>query len=129
MSHIAKMDVEVKSLEASKRAVARMGGVFYENQKTHRFFGSQKGTCDHAFSFPGCQYEVGLVVNARGGLDVVWDSFESKLRDAMGGYEGAAFKQAYGIEATIEAMAAEGVALLGETVRPDGIVELEFAGL
>lgn len=133
MSHVVRMAVKITSLSAAKKAVARLGGVFYEGQKTHRFYGRGQGKCDHAFTFPGCEYEVGLLKLDSGPsveeYSLAWDPFETALERAMGGWEGSAFKQAYGLEVAIEQMAAEGNVLMGEHVMADGVVELEFAGL
>lgn len=62
------------------------------------------GKCDYAISFPDIGYEVGLVKQPDNSYTVVYDFFDNKLKQKMGGEDAGAFMQAYAIErARIEA--------------------------
>lgn len=83
MSHITAVAVEgvegesgVVDLDSFATAVAELGGEFKRGQKTYACYSggwvgdtappagwdpSMWGKCDHAASFPGCKYEIGLV--------------------------------------------------------------------
>lgn len=132
MSHVARMEIEVTNLKALARAAVRLGGTMVLDQQTHQGYYGAKEKCDHAITFPGCKYEVGvvkLIGRAQESYALQWDSYESALAEKMGGHGGNALIQAYGVEVTIEAMMLDGASLIGETVRADGVVELEFGAL
>jgi hypothetical protein len=67
MSHIAKIELEIKDLRSQQEACKRLGYEFCTNQKTYLWFGrwvgdnplpdgiseDQLGQCDHAIKVPG----------------------------------------------------------------------------
>lgn len=98
MSHVACCEVVVRDLDVLRTAAGRLGLIFVEGQRTHRWYGrflddwrdprSAKskgrdpkafGTCDHAIRLdpanPG-DYEIGVVARPEGdGWDLVYDSY------------------------------------------------------
>ena len=123
MSHITKIKIQVKSLEALKSAAARCGLVFREHQKTHKWYGQfvgdyasdvaieQMGRCDHALGIP-CNYqayEVGVCMQADGSYTLQWDFWQGGygLQDCIG-KDGAKLIAEYGLEAALEAAQAQG---------------------
>ena len=114
MSHVVKVSLEVKSLDALKEACKAMGLEFRENQKTYRWFGrfmgdyplmegfkaEDLGHCEHAIGIPGSNiaYEVGVVRrrDGRPGYELTWDFWEGGygLRDKIGA-QGEKLKQQY----------------------------------
>ena len=76
MSHISKIELVIKDLEALKTACKRMGFEFREGQKTYQWYGrwvgdspmpegvteEELGKCNHAIHVPGAKYEIGLSV-------------------------------------------------------------------
>ena len=66
MSHISKIEVEIQSLEDLKAACKELGFQFCEGQKTHLWYGTNKGSennidsdfgkCDHAIKVPKCKF-------------------------------------------------------------------------
>jgi hypothetical protein len=110
MSHISKIELEIKSLDALIQACNRLGFQFVKNQQTYQWYGrwvgdsplpegiktEDLGKCDHAIKVPGCSYEIG-VMKRNNSYQLLWDSWESKLRLSIG--ENAnILKQAYTVE-------------------------------
>ena len=98
MSHISKIELEVNDLATLKRACARMGLRFVENQKTFKWFGYDEGRCDHAIKVPGAAYEIG-VTKAGTLYELQCDYYDSALSNVIGQNSGL-LKQAYAIERT-----------------------------
>ena len=80
MSHISKIEVEIHSLEDLKQACKQLGFRFCENQKTHKWYGTNSesenktefGNCDHAIRVPKCKYEIGVVKQGNH-FSLLWD--------------------------------------------------------
>ena len=110
ISHIAIIQLEIKSLDALIQACTRLGFQFVKNQKTYTWYGrymgdttlpqgitvEELGKCDHAIKVPGCTYEIGIVKRNNRHI-LLWDSWESQLRLAIGQNAGI-IKQAYTTE-------------------------------
>lgn len=74
MSHVSKVNVEIKSFGALKKAIERLGGTIKEGVKKFRAYGT--GKCDHAISFgEEGMYEMGISENQDGTFDLNWDNF------------------------------------------------------
>ena len=111
MSHVAKIELEIKSLEALIQACRRLGFEFVRDQKTYQWYGrwmgdyplpegittDQLGACDHAIKVPGCTYEIG-VVKRNSSYTLLWDSWETALRLKIG-LDAGVLRQAYTVEA------------------------------
>ena len=111
MSHISKIELEIKSLDALIRACERLGFEFVKDQKTYHWYGrwvgdsplpegiatEQLGICDHAIRVPGCTYEIG-VVKRNSSYTLLWDSWETALRLKIG-LDAGVLRQAYTVEA------------------------------
>lgn len=139
MSHVVKMEVEIRDLDALRAACERLGFRWNEGVTTYRWYGrwvgdtpmpegitrEQLGHCQHEIVVPGCQYSVGVVA-VGGHYSLLWDFYDSRLKMAMGGERGDRLVQAYGVEAASALMRASGAYLTEETVMPDGTVRLVF---
>lgn len=111
MSHISKIELEIKSLDTLIEACTKLGFQFVKDQKTYVWYGrwvgdsplpegvnkEDLGRCDHAIKVPGCSYEIGVVRRQNGSYQLLWDSWESKLRLAIG-QNASILKQAYTTE-------------------------------
>lgn len=96
MSHISKIEVEIKDLEDLKKACARLGIEFDENQRTFRWYAGQR-QCECAIKVPGAQYEIG-VIKEGGKYCLLWDDFSAGgLRERLAKGAGK-LKQAYAVE-------------------------------
>ena len=105
MSHISKIEVEIQSLEDLKAACQELGFRFMENQKTHKWYGTNKesengtefGKCDHAIKVPKCKYEIGVVKNGNH-YNLLWDSYYTGGLVERIGKDAGLLKQAYSVQ-------------------------------
>lgn len=110
MSHIAKIELEVKSLDALIKACTRLGFQFMKDQRTYTWYGrfmgdsplpegikvEDLGKCHHAIKVPTCTYEIGVVKHNNTYI-LLWDAWQANLRLAIGTNAGI-IKQAYTTE-------------------------------
>ena len=100
MSHITDVRLQVADLDALAEACERLGLELKKGQKTYRWYGrfladseegreaakrfdaSTFGKCDHAIAVKGdaSAYEIGLVSNAEGSYDLLYDGWSSQGR-------------------------------------------------
>ena len=105
MSHISKIEVEIHSLEDLKQACKELGFQFCENQKTHKWYGTNKesenetefGKCDHAIKVPKCKYEIGVVKQGNH-FSLLWDSYYTGGLEKRIGKDAGILKQAYSVQ-------------------------------
>lgn len=140
MSHVAKIEVEIKDLEALAAAAKRLGGALVE-QSTYAWYGTSVGDyplpegfkaedlgkCERAIRFPDAQYEVGVVRrrDGRPGYTLLWDFWYGGygLTKAIGA-KGERLSQSYGVEAATRAARRQGYTVT-ETQAADGSVVLK----
>ena len=111
MSHIAKIEIEIRDLEALKEACKRLGFNFKTNQKYYAWYGikvgndllpeglteNDLGKCTHAIQIPSASFEIG-VVEKDNSYQLMWDSWiHGGLQKAIGKDAGI-LKQAYAVE-------------------------------
>lgn len=111
MSHIAKIELEIKDLQALKSACKAMGFEFRENQQTYEWYGrwvgdsplpdginkDDLGKCSHAIRIPGCQYEIGVVQQGVA-FTLLWDFWHAGGLLQKIGQNAGILKQAYTLE-------------------------------
>ena len=89
MSHISKIEIQIKDIGALKKACERLGFTFLENKKTFvRYNGSSE--CDHTIQVPGARYEIGL-----SGTELLFDDY---YRGGLNNNIPGKIKQAYAVE-------------------------------
>ena len=124
MSHVSRIELEIKSLEDLKKACKRLGLRFLENQKTYKWYGtwvgdhplpegiSEKdlGKCDHAIKVPGAHYQIGLVKRDNR-YQLLWDSWSAGGLEKVLGKNAGMLKQAYAVEAVNRASRLAGLKL------------------
>lgn len=125
MSHVVKVDIQIKDLDALRRAAESLGLQFREGQKTYRWYGhymgdyampqgvtkEQLGKCDHAIGVPGNSqaYEVGVMGNADGTYSLMWDFWQGGYGlQALVGKDCGNLIERYGIEVARSAAEAQG---------------------
>jgi hypothetical protein len=110
MSHVAKITIEIQSLDALKAACKRLGLTFNMNQKTYAWYGrhvgdyplpegfkvEDMGKCDHAIHVPGATYEIGVVKKGNK-YELLWDFYYSGGLEKILGKGGGKLKQAYAV--------------------------------
>ena len=108
MSHISKIELEVKSIETLKQVCKDMNFMFMENQKTYTWYGRGQGStslpeglttddlgkCQHAIKVPGCLYEIGVIKLGRH-YTLLWDNWSGGGLDEKLGNNAGKLKQAY----------------------------------
>jgi len=101
MSHISKIELEVKDLGVLSQACTRLGLQLIRNQETFKWYGKD-AQCEHAIKLPGASYEIG-VLKKSGRYELQCDFYDRNIEKAIG-RQGGLLKQAYAIEkAKIEA--------------------------
>lgn len=135
MSHEIKVAIEVKDLKAFEQAIVELGGRFHKGQRTYTKYREQ-APCDHAASFPGINYQIGLKANdaSKRSFSPVWDTYGygqsqndgHKLVERCGPNMGR-LKQTYGLR-----VAENAARKRGHTTRrkqkADGTVQLVIGG-
>jgi len=97
MSHISKIELEVKDLGILGQACSRLGLELLKNSKTFKWYG-QEAQCDHCIRVPGADYEIG-VLNRNGSYELNCDFYDKNLEKVIG-LKGGLLKQAYAVEKT-----------------------------
>jgi hypothetical protein len=97
MSHISKIELEVKDLNILGQACRRLGMEFIRGQRSFKWY-SNESPCDHAIKIPGADYEIG-VINREGRYELNCDFYDQNLEKVIG-RQGGLFKQAYAVEKT-----------------------------
>jgi hypothetical protein len=119
MSHISKIELEIRDLDALEKACKVLGFAFIEGQQSYRWYGEfindyplpdgmtkeQLGTCDHAIRVPGASYEIG-VKKFGDHYKLLYDFWEDGGLVQKIGEDGGPIKQAYTIETTKKSRAA-----------------------
>ena len=119
MSHVEEHEPEtadqaIRSLYVLGLAAARMGGRLIQGQTTYKWFGQHMkdypipegrtvedlGKCEHAIAFDGVNYEVGVVKSQKfpGTFSLVYDWWDSKLKQKIGGKNAELLMQLYQVE-------------------------------
>ncbi len=97
MSHIVKIELEVKDLAVLKSACNRLGLIFLEGRKEFRWYGNN-AACEHAIRLPGADYEIG-VQRMDDRYELQCDFYDPNVEKAIG-VNGGLLKQAYAVEKT-----------------------------
>jgi hypothetical protein len=111
MSHLAKIELEIKDLAALRAAVQSLGYEFSEGQQTYAWYGrfvgdaplpdgvlkEELGKCSHAIRVPGCSYEIGIVQKGPHYI-LLWDYWHAGGLSKVIGNNAGVLKQAYALE-------------------------------
>lgn len=98
MSHLAKIELEIKDIQILKKACKRLGLKFMSDQKNFRWYGREPAECSHAIKIPNAayDYEIG-VIKQKTGYELQCDFFDRGIKASIG-QNGGLLKQAYTIE-------------------------------
>ncbi|EFK08823.1 conserved hypothetical protein [delta proteobacterium NaphS2] len=97
MSHISKIELEVKDLGILGQACAVLGLQLIKDRKTFRWYGKE-ADCDHCIKVPGADYEIGVIRN-RHCYELSCDFYDRNLEKVIGP-KGGLLKQAYAVART-----------------------------
>ena len=95
MSHISKIELEVKDLGILDKACARIGLMFQRGKQSFKWY-SKESRCDHVINVPGASYEIGIIKTG-GRYELQCDFYDRNIEEAIG-KNGGLFKQAYAVE-------------------------------
>jgi len=98
VSHLSKIELQIRDLDDLKGACHRLGIEFLHNQKTFRWYGEPK-ECASAIRVPGAAYEIG-VVREGNVYALIWDDYGKGGLEAKLGRKAGLLKQAYAVERT-----------------------------
>ena len=123
MSHIVKQKstVTLKNIVFLAASAAKLGGEFKNNQKTATYYRGKKTKCDHAISFPGTKYEIGVIKNDDGTFTLAADLIAQTLRAKMD----KIFRR-YSIEEANHLARLQGHRAVGETVLPNNQIQMQY---
>ena len=97
MSHISKIELEVKDLGILDQACRKLDMAFIRGQASFRWYGKES-PCDHTIKVPGADYELG-VIDKNGCYELNCDFYDRNLEKVIG-KQGGLLKQAYAVEKT-----------------------------
>ncbi len=139
MSHVAKIEIEVKDLDALDAACRRVGCTLVRGQTAYAWYGysvggyplpegftaEDLGRCEHAIKVPGASYEIGVTSrrDGRPGYALLWDFYHTGGLERVLGQGGRRLVQAYGVEAATRAARRQGYHVT-ESTQDDGSVVL-----
>lgn len=111
MSHVSKIELEIKDLNSLIAACKHLGLTFIKNQKSYKWYGrivnpdlhplpegvtgKDLGNCDHAIQIPEANYEIGVIF--RNGKYLLLCDFWDRGVEKKIGKNGGKLKQAYAI--------------------------------
>ena len=98
MSHISKIELEVKDLGILGQACKKLGADLIRGQDQFKWYGKQS-PCDHAIKIPEADYEIGVLTTG-GRFELSCDFFDRNLEKTIG-RQGGLLKQAYAVTKTI----------------------------
>ena len=109
MSHITRIELEIRDLETLERACARLGLELIKGQKTFKWYGREE-VCEHAIRVSGADYEIG-VTKAGSVYELQCDYYDQAVGRAIGN-NGGLLKQAYAVERTKSEARRKGYAVI-----------------
>jgi hypothetical protein len=98
MSHISKIELQVKDLSILGAACAKLGLELIRSKKSFKWYGKE-ASCDHAIKVPDAEYEIG-VIDRDGLYELNCDFYDQNLERVIG-KNGGRLKQAYAVEKTM----------------------------
>lgn len=111
MSHVAKIELQIKDLESLQAACEQLRLQFMAGQHSFAWYGhhvgdyplpegfsaADMGKCDHAIRVPGASYEIGVVYR-NGHYHLLWDFYSQGGLERVLGKGACRLKQAYSVE-------------------------------
>ncbi len=95
MSHIVKVKLDIKNLNALKKAAKKLGLNWNEGVTSFNYYGSSTSTCDHTISHSGDSKSIGVVKKADGNYELQWDPGYLGRAEALVGKNADNLKKEY----------------------------------
>jgi len=139
LSHIAKIELEIRDLQSLKDACKKLGFHFMENQKHYRWYGKwvgnqplpdgisedDLGKCNHAIHIPAAVFEIGIVKKDNS-YQLLWDSWIGGGLQKAIGKDAGVLKQTYAIESVKRAARKKGYRLIEKRMKKGVRLSLSF---
>jgi hypothetical protein len=109
MSHISKIELEVKDLAVLSHACTQLGLELIRGKNRFKWYG-KNAPCDHVIKVPGAAYEIG-VVKDKHHYELNCDYYDSGIEQVLG-RQGGRLKQAYAVAKTKIEAARKGYSVL-----------------
>jgi len=97
MSHISKIELEVRDLGILAQACTQLSLELLRDQKSFKWY-EKESACDHAIKVPGADYEIG-VIHKEGRYELHCDYYDRNIENTIG-RQGGLLKQAYAVAKT-----------------------------
>ena len=97
MSHISKIELEVKDLGVLGQACIQLGLTLIRDQKHFKWY-DKSAPCDHVIKVPEAIYEIG-VTNQKDWYELHCDFYDRNIEKVVG-RQGGLLKQAYAVAKT-----------------------------
>lgn len=108
MSHIVKMQLEIKNQKALKKAAEHLGLVYNEAQKSFRYYGSSSAKCDAAIYHETDSRQIGVVKNGNQ-YELQWDPGYLGKTGPIVGNSGENLKREYAVAESTLALEEQGL--------------------
>jgi len=139
LSHIAKIELEIRDLQSLKDACKKLGFHFMENQKHYRWYGKwvgnqplpdgisedDLGKCNHAIHIPAAVFEIGIV-KKENSYQLIWYSWIGGGLQKAIGKDAGVLKQTYAIESVKRAARKKGYRLIEKRMKKGVRLSLSF---
>jgi hypothetical protein len=74
----------VSDLDFIKEACKELGLTFRVGGKVRFYYSSNQTNADYVISIPGSNYDVGLKNDAKGGFELIYDTYDGTIEKALG---------------------------------------------
>lgn len=129
MSHVVKLQIEVKDLDALDAAAQQLGCELVRDAGTHLYYAGSRAECSHAIRVKdnALAYEIGLIQGENGCWELQADFYMggNGLAAAVG-HNAKKLKQEYALQVAIRHAQRRGLRVQ-RSVREDGYVVLRVA--
>lgn len=128
MSHIAKIQLQIKDLDALADAAESLGCELVRDQKDFLWYARRRNPCDHAIRVKNAQsgtYEIGVIADEEGNYRLECDFWNSGGLQKIVGAEGQKLRQGYAESAATRQAQRQGFRV-HRTVNENGVVRLRL---
>lgn len=139
LSHVSKIELEIRDLDSLKQACKRLGFHFMENQKHYVWYGKMVGSnllpdgiseedlgkCNHAIHIPAAVFEIGVVRRGNAYI-LLWDSWIGGGLQKQIGKDAGILKQSYAIASVKNASRKKGYRISEKRMKKGVRLSLAF---
>lgn len=128
MSHIAKIQLQIKDLDALADAAESLGCELVRDQKDFLWYDGRRNPCDHAIRVKNAKrrtYEIGVIADGEGNYRLECDFWNSGGLENIVGAEAKKLRQAYAESAATRQAKRQGFRV-HRTVNENGVVRLRL---